>query len=112
MSEPKIGGMNYRKKISEFYTSYLLWVANGAPHDDPYARNWGLCSNLQSFCHDNNIKDTDAQKLQETQRDMFTENNLNIAHPFNLTLQLYNISSFSWTQHENLQRLDWCRAHV
>lgn len=102
--------------LTAFYRAYLEWVESGAPDEQPFRRDRGLCSNFDKFILSNCQSDDKYvlfKELNKELKDQFTEAGLCQSFPFNdgSFEYFYNEcqSGYPW---KNPVRIDWVKSHA
>lgn len=93
-------------KLKMFYITYLAWLNNGAPQDEPFDRSSGLCWNIELYT---------GEIFSPIQREMmaqFHAAGLRDVVPFNIIGASYGIEAMSKTCHENPARVAWVIKHA
>jgi len=97
-------------ELGEFYAAYAHWLDIGAPQDAPFHREYGLCRALDTFTDlmPKHLKNEMHDLLSMEMRTQFVEANLDIVHPFNLSIPYYYEGY--WKEcHKNIMRVNWVR---
>jgi hypothetical protein len=94
--------------LKAFLSAYLEWVDAGAEEGKPFARRWGLCSNLIDWSRTQGAEDHRA--LEDALDGLFAADGLDQCYPFGFD------ESFEArereTQHLNQARIAWVRSKV
>jgi len=99
--------MAQSEELTEFYTSYLAWLEEGAPAE-PFSRQEGLCWCLNYFavhC------DYDAEKLLDEMCDQFREADLSVRYPFHRDGSEFSNERTLAACHLNPKRIQWVKEH-
>ena len=86
-------------ELLKYFSDWLTWAENGAPHEQPFSRKRGLCSNVPIDV------DFELGALLEREFDAGT------TYPFGGEAR-YNADSFAGTHHLQPDRLAWVRAKL
>ncbi|HEX7911739.1 MAG TPA: hypothetical protein VF534_27110 [Paraburkholderia sp.] len=96
------------ENLKAFLSAWIEWVDAGAAEGKPFARRFGLCSNLNDWTRP---LDGDVRWACEKELDrLFEVDGLDQCHPFGI--EEYFEARGSETQHLDAKRLAWVRSKV
>ena len=92
------------KTLKEFYQAYAAWLDAGAPEDQPFYRDSGLCLNMDKFgCG----RDAYIEMCSQ-----FEAAGLNYKYPFNDGEGDYLIHIGQDDHYINPERIKWVKDHA
>ena len=98
------------ENLTRFYKAYADWLDDGAPDDEPFSRNDGLCCNLKKvFLFGCDLPT--IFRLNCEMRNQFGNTKLNRQFPFGGERK-YLRENLRGTMHLNPLRVKWVREHA
>lgn len=98
--------MSQSNELTKFYQAYSDWLDAGAPHRQPFWRNFGLCSSI------NDVKNLNvsAHVLMDEMSTQFIFAGLNRVHPFGQ--RIYMEEKAANEMHLNPRRIAWVKSQL
>jgi hypothetical protein len=111
-----VEGDTPRKIVTEYYRDLLRWIAEGAPHWQPYSRRVGVCSNISYFYQQAKVPrdlHTAANSCKSQDLGIVNPSEVSQLYPFNDGSSLeFGAESARGLCHTNKARLGWLRKQV
>lgn len=98
------------KELTAFYKSYLDWLDVGAPHEQPYSRKYGLCSNILHYYFNSNWRN--YYPIKEEMKNQFDQAGIHTIYPFEGSKYHYHDAAEHRKLHLNPARIQWVRDHA
>lgn len=101
-----LSNMKHPAIMKAFLQDYLTWVDAGAPDQEPYWRQFGLCQAARMYMKSNNLDFSLTWELEL----LFIQEDKDTEYPFGH--YNYITRANDKTQHEDPIRLDWIKKTI
>lgn len=101
--------MRQSPELTEFYECYLGWLNQGAPHQEPFSRMEGLCSQVRFFAYHSGY---DRERLEQEIRLQFIDASLCSFYPFHRSGMEFSVERTRAECHLNPKRIAWVKEHA
>ena len=91
--------------LLKFYILLDQWIKDGFPVGRRFSRQFGLCTNLGNY-----VDAASHEVWRELAKELsvsFVEAGLDIAYPFNISVESYSDECSNRSIYQNQARLDW-----
>lgn len=93
--------------LNDFFKAYIQWLEGGAPEEQPFSREYGLCDNLDIFTEGDS--GAVGYSLSIELGELFLSEGLSKRFPFDKDEDEFFNQSQLMCMHENPLRVVWVR---